>query len=56
MSKIKLLLLLVSNFTLQRNINAESYNDLVDETTDTAESEVKIKKNRDPPRQKEKWQ
>lgn len=54
MSKIKLLLLLVSNFTLQRNINAESYNDLVDETTDTAESEVKIKKNRDPPRQKEK--
>ena len=57
MSKIKLLLLLVSNFTLHRNTNAESYNDLVDETTDTPESEVEIKKNRDPPRQKEKkWQ
>ena len=43
MSKIKVLLLLVSNFTLHRNTNAESYNDLVDETTDTPESEVEIK-------------
>ena len=47
-----LLLLLVSNFTLYRNSNDESCNDLVDETTDTTESEVEIKKKRGRPVQK----
>ena len=42
----------VSNFTLHRNTNGESHNNLVDETTDTTESEVKIKKKRGQPRQK----
>ena len=37
---------------LHRNTNGESYNDLVDETTDTTESEVEIKKKRGEPRQK----
>ena len=49
-----LLLLLVSNFTLHRNTCDESYNDFVNETTDTMESEVEIKKKRDRPRQKGK--
>ena len=44
-----LLLLLVSNFTLYRNSNDESCNDLVDETTDTTESEVEIKKKKRKP-------
>ena len=43
----------MSDFTLHRNTNGESYNDLVDETTDTTESEVEIKKKRGRPRQKE---
>ena len=34
----------MSNFTLHRNTNGESYNDLVDETTDITESKVEIKK------------
>ena len=46
-----LLLLFVSNFTLHRNTNGESYND-IDETTDTTESEVEIIKKRGQPRQK----
>ena len=46
-----LLLLLVSNFTLHRNTIGESYKDLVDETTDTTESEVEITKKRGRPRQ-----
>ena len=48
-----LLLLLVSNFTLYRNTNGESYNDLVCGTTDTTESEVEIKKKRGWHRKKE---
>ena len=44
--------LLVSNVTLHRNANDESYNDFVNETTDTTENEVKIKKKRGQPRQK----
>ena len=36
----------MSNFTLHRNTNGESYNDLVDETTDITESKVEIKKKR----------
>ena len=47
-----LLLLSVSNFTLHRNTNGESYNDLLDERTDTMESEEEIKKKRGQPRQK----
>ena len=47
-----LLLLLVSNFTLHKNTNGESYNDLVDGTTDTTENEVEIKKKKGWPRQK----
>ena len=46
-----LLLLLVSNFTLHRNTNGESYNNLINETTDTTESEEEIKKKRGQPRQ-----
>ena len=34
----------MSNFTLHRNTNGKSHKDLVDETTDTTESEVEIKK------------
>ena len=44
---------LMSNFTLHRNTNCGSYNDLVNEICDTMESEVEIKKKRDQPRQKE---
>ena len=44
--------LLVSNVTLHRNEHGESFNDLVNETTDTTESEVKTKKKRGQPRQK----
>ena len=36
----------MSNFNLHRNTNGESYNDLVDETTDITESKVEIKKKR----------
>ena len=43
----------MSNFTLHRNTNCGSYNDLVNEICDTMESEVEIKKKRDQPRQKE---
>ena len=42
----------MSNLTLHRNANGESYNDLVGETTDTTESEMEIKKKRGQPRQK----
>ena len=42
----------MSNFTLHRNTNGESYSNLVDETTDTTESEVEIKRKRGQPRQK----
>ena len=42
----------MSNFTLHRNTNGESYNDLVNETNDTTESEVEIKKKWGRPRQK----
>ena len=41
----------MSNFTLHKNTNGESYSNLVDETTDT--TEVEIKKNRGQPRQKQ---
>ena len=43
----------MSNFTLHRNTNGESYSNLVDETTDTTESEVEIKRKRGQPRQKD---
>ena len=43
-------MLLVSNFTLHRNTNGENYDDIVDETTDTMESEVEVKKQRGQPR------
>ena len=51
----------MSNFTLHRNTNYESYNDLIDETTDSTENEVEIKKKRDWPRLKresgnKKWE
>ena len=43
-------MLVVSNFTLHRNTNGENYDDIVDETTDTMESEVEVKKKRGQPR------
>ena len=49
MPNVTLLLLLVSNFTLHRNTNGESYNDLINKTL---ESEVEIKKKKDRLRQK----
>ena len=49
---ITLLLLLVSNFTFHRKKNCESYNDLLDKTTETTETEVEMKKKRIWPRQK----
>ena len=52
MLNVTLLLLLVSNFTLHKNTNCESYNDLVDGTTDTTENEVEIKKKKGWARQK----
>ena len=52
MPKVTLLFLLLSNFTFHRNTNGESYNGIVDETTDTTESEVEIKKKRGQPTQK----
>ena len=52
MPNITLLLLLVSNVTLHMTASGESYNDLVDETTGTTESDVGIKKKRGRPRQK----
>ena len=42
----------MSNVTLHMTASGESYNDLVDETADTTESEVEIKKKRGRPRQK----
>ena len=44
----------MSHFTLHRNANGESYNNLVDETTSTTESEVEIKKKWGRPIQKGK--
>ena len=44
-------MLLVSNFNLNRNTNGESHSNLINETTDTTESEVEIKKKRGQPRQ-----
>ena len=46
----------MSNFTLHRNTNGESYNDLVDETTDITESKVEIKKKRFDTGKLGKWQ
>ena len=48
-----LLLLSVSNITLNKNTNGESYNNLLDERTDMMESEEEIRKKRGQPRQKE---